>query len=191
MPRDVCRAALVTVTTALALLAPAAGGAATTGFITVRPGDLIAVKGGALGCVVQLPGIVCYPSRAGKPRTGVFAVMLVAPGVASILRVGKDLSLTPVVTKVAPGTKLHRRGRTITLAVGQVARLQPPAPAGPIDCAVVRSAGLPTLYCSQDDAVGPVVGSFAIVVNTTTAAIGRVGADRGTTIVSLRKQPKA
>lgn len=91
-------AGTVLVAAALALAAPPgaraapaapAASAAASAFVTVRHDDAIAVKGARLGCLVQLAGVICYQTLSGKPRVGALAVTLVAPGLASIARIGE------------------------------------------------------------------------------------------------------
>ena len=63
----------------------------------------------------------------------------------------------------------------------------------PIDCAIVRSgagAGVPTVYCSQDDKTGPVPGTYATLLSDQVAAVGKVDATRHTTPIVVKKQPK-
>lgn len=192
-------AAAAAATTACALaLAGGEAGASGSGFITVRANDVVTVAGTSLRCLVQPVGYVCFPATAqGRPRAGTFAVSLVAPGLASISRVGRDLGLEPVVTKAAAGAGFRRRAvqqarsaaRTVRIAVGQVVRLRVAKVPSALDCAVVRSDGRPTLYCAFDDATGPVPGSFAVLLSEREAAIGRVEASRTTTVTNLRRQP--
>lgn len=59
-----------------------------------------------------------------------------------------------------------------------------------VDCAIVLSGTRndeETIYCSHDDKVGPIVGSYAVLLSDSAAAVGKVKPDRGTTIVWTRK----
>jgi len=59
-----------------------------------------------------------------------------------------------------------------------------------LDCAVVLSGAKndeETIYCSRDDKVGPIVGSYAVLMSDGMVAVGKIKADRSTTIVWTRK----
>lgn len=142
------------------------------------------MQGTPLRCRAATTGIACWPSPA--PAAGSFGVLLGAPGgVARIRRAGASGAVQDVAVR-----RPALAARTVTLRVGQVARLRSSQLPHPLDCAVVTSEGLPTLYCSLDDATGPVPGSYAVLINARQAAIGRIGADRGTVVTDLRAQPR-
>lgn len=88
----------------------------------------------------------------------------------------------------AAGARSAAPPGAITLKVGQVVHVQGTS----VDCAVVRSgagAGKPTIYCSKDDTIGPIPGTFATLLSDDVAAVGKVQTTRRTTIVWKRDQP--
>lgn len=175
-----------------------AGATVGAGFATLRPGDTIAVKGAALGCRVTGGGVACFPTTATAKGGAVFAVLLEWPGIARIRKVPAGGGFTDVAlrrfsgatTGVRPPSTASGATTTVRLGTGEVARLVSPALRWALDCAVVTSSSLPTLYCSLDDDTGPVPGTVAIVLNARQAALGRIETTRSTTVTDLRAQPR-
>jgi len=172
---------------AAAALTAAAGiqasSAAPTAFITVRAGDIIDVVGTKVVCAVSGNLVYCYHSRLGKPIAKTFAAAIYTTRQAALFRIGASGKGALVARRpLAAGAAT----RVVKLRVGQATRLQGTR----LDCAAVRSEGRPTIYCSNDDAVGPTPGTHAVLVNDKLAAIGRVAKSRETTIVVLRQQPQ-
>ncbi len=156
--------------------------AASLAFVPVRAGDVLDLVGTRVACAVQKEGVLCFHIRAEKPIVGTFGVALHIDRRTVLFRVGaggepKVVACRPQLAAAA--------ARLVKLRVGQAVRLRGTR----LDCAAVASAGRPTLYCSYDDAVGPIPGTHAILINDTLAAIGRVENSRRTTIVVLRRQP--
>lgn len=183
-------AAGITAVAAAAAGPGSAAGRTPAGFATLKAGDTIAVQGAPLHCRATAAGIACW--QTAGPATGSFGVLLGAPGgEARIRRVGAGGTWQDVAVRRPAGAGgAAAAARTVTLRVGQVARLRTPLLPHPLDCAVVKSAGLPTIYCSLDDSTGPVPGSYAVLLNARQAAIGRIGTDRGTVVTDLRAQPR-
>ncbi|MEI8105174.1 MAG: hypothetical protein WCH31_04930 [Actinomycetes bacterium] len=165
------------------------------GFLSARPGDVITISGSPVTCLVQQAGYLCFLRQRGAPRVGSYAVVLAAPGVAGISRVTSTLAFAPVVTTttgqvdLAAARAMAGVQRTLRLRIGAVTRLRVAGVEPALDCVVTRSAQTPTLYCSLDDEIGPVPGTYAIVVNARRAALGLVLASRRTLVTDLRLQP--
>jgi len=156
--------------------------AAPTAFIPVRDGDILDLAGTRVACAVQKDGVLCFHMRRDKPIVGTFGVALNIDRRTVLFRFGaggepKVVARRPQLAAAA--------ARLVKLRVGQVVRLRGTR----LDCVAVASEGKPTVYCSNDDAVGPIPGTHAILINDKLAAIGRVEKSRKTTIVVLRRQP--
>ncbi len=175
--------ALATVAAAVAASLASAASGSRAAFIGVRADDVLDVVGTKVACALQKDGVLCFHTRDGKfiPRT--FGAALNIDRRAVIFRVNP--SGEPKVVARRPQAAGGAAGRVVKLRAGQVARLKGTR----LDCAVVRSEGKPTIYCSNDDAVGPIPGTHAILLNDEVATIGRVEKTRRTTIVVLRRQP--
>lgn len=170
--------------------------------ISIRAGDELRLAGSLTGCVVQELAVVCMhqarPSPAGliAAQTGSYGTLILGfrQGV-QLFRKGAGSATTTLFERLPKGTPSigavalapEQADRTLTLRVGQVVRVQGTR----LDCAVVRSGtpSVPTIYCSNDDARGPIPGSYATLVSDHDAAVGLVQRSRSTTVVALRRQP--
>lgn len=184
---------------AIGLVAVVAVAAAVTGvssagpraFVEMRAGDGLDVAGTKVGCLVVAGAVACYQATAeGKevtalPRT--YGAVIYTDGRAAAFRVDAKGAPKILFARKPQGAR-DRVRRFLRARVGQVFRLEGTR----LDCAIVRSgagAGKPTVYCSQDDATGPIPGTYAILVSDEVAAVGKIGPSRRTTIVFTRKQP--
>ncbi len=191
---------------AVALLLASGAQASTrqqSGFVTIRAGDEIRLAGSLTGCVVQELAVIClHQARPSPPgliaaQTGSYGTLLVSfrQGV-QLFRKSTGTATTTLFAWEPKGLPdlgavplaPEQADRVLNLKVGQVARVQGTR----LDCAVVRTGaapGVPTVYCSNDDARGPIPGSYATLVSDRDAAVGLVQANRSTKIVALRRQP--
>lgn len=174
---------LIVSTLALALAASAFGRGA--GFITIKPGDTVDVVGTKILCEVtdEGPGekaIACSLRDSKGPIPGSFAVGITQKGGVAAWKIDAKRKPQPVYTR-----NLSSAQKRIKVKVRQVTRIQGTT----VDCAIVLSGAKndeETIYCSHDDATGPRVGSYAVLLSDSIAAVGRVKADRSTTIVWTR-----
>ncbi len=141
--------------------------AAPAAFIAVRDGDVVDLVGTKVVCAAQRDGMLCFQVRREKPIAGSFGVAIHRDRRTVLFRF--DAAGRPkMVARRPQGAGLSTR--LIPLRIGQVTRL-----AGTrLDCAAVASQGRPTVYCSSDDAKGPIPGTHAVLINDRMAAIGRV-----------------
>ena len=164
---------------ALVLVPAALPGAA--GFVTLRSGDQLDVVGTPILCQVGngATSIACFKVDAKGPLPGSYGIGIKTTGVAAWKI---DANRNPKEVYARKPASAQKR---VTIRLGQAARLQGTT----LDCAIVRSgaANETTIYCSHDDTVGPVVGSYAVLLSKSMAAVGKVKADRSTTIVWLKK----
>jgi len=152
-----------------------------TGFITLRAGEELDVVGTPILCQVGsgAKAIACFKVDAHGPLPGSYGIGIKTTGVAA-WKIDAARNPKQVYTR-----KTASAQKRVTIKLGQVARLQGTT----LDCAIVRSGAKndTTVYCSRDDKVGPVVGSYAVLLSKSMAAVGKVKADRSTTIVWLKK----
>jgi len=151
------------------------------GFIALRSGDQLDVVGTPILCQVGdgAKAIACFKVDAHGPLAGSYGIGIKTTGIAAwkIDAVRKP--------KQVYSRKTASAQKRVKIKLGQVARLQGTT----LDCAIVRSGAdnETTIYCSRDDNVGPVVGSYAVLLSKSMAAVGKVKADRSTTIVWMKK----
>ena len=191
-PRSLLAGA-VGVATALLLVAPA--GAARTAFIPLKAGDEIDVVGTSILCLVSKgssgrTGIVCFRATAKGAVPGSYFAGIGQDG--RVLAGVVDAKGQPTITYQrtlasaagATSASVRRKG-----AVGQVFRIT----GSTVDCAIVRSGsgkGVPTVYCSKDDKVGPVPGTYSVIVSDQVAGVGKIQTTRSTTMIWVKNQPK-
>jgi len=152
------------------------------GFITVKPGDELDVVGTKILCSVGPQAIVCFKVDAKGPLPGSYGIGISQKsGLVKTWRIDAKRNPKPVYAR-----KIASAQTRIKIKVRQVARIQGTT----VDCAIVLSGAKndeETVYCSHDDKVGPIVGSYAVLMSDSMAAVGKVKADRSTTIVWLKK----
>ena len=171
----------------LAMLVVAASASARgTGFVTLKPGDELDVLGTKILCQITQEGpdekaIACFKADTKGPIPGSYAVGLTQKGGVAAWRIDAKRSPQPVYTR-----KLSATQKRIKVKVKQATRIKGTT----LDCAVVLSGTKndeETIYCSRDDKVGPIVGSYAVLMSDSMVAVGRIKADRSTTIVWTKK----
>lgn len=178
------RALLVASAAALALAASALGRG--DGFVTIKPGDTVDVVGTKILCQVTSEGpgekaIACFKWDSKGPLPGTFAVGITQKGGVAAWKIDAKRSPQPVYTR-----NLASAQKLIKVKVRQATRIQGTT----LDCAIVLSGAKndeETIYCSRDDKVGPIAGSYAVLMSDSMVAVGRVKADRTTTVVWTRK----
>jgi hypothetical protein len=180
---------------AAALLLAIPAGATTKAFIPLKAGDEIDVVGTSILCLVSKgssgrTGIVCFRATSKGAIPGSYFAGIGQDG--RVLAGVVDAKGEPKITyerklAAAGGTRVatvRRKGN-----VGQVFRLT----GSTVDCAIVRSGagkGVPSVYCSKDDKVGPVPGTYAVVVSDQVAGVGKIEKTRRTTMIWVKNQPK-
>lgn len=188
---------------AIVLLALASGSAAAApgrdaGFVPIRAGDQVRVVGSGVRCVVQEAAVLCLRFASGAPKIGSYGTAALPGGTAVVaVRVVDRVHLKTVFRRWPKGLPTfaflydpeETPNRIVTLKVGQVARER--IGTLKLDCAVVRAGtrNVPTVYCSSDDAVGPIPKTYATLASDDGVAVGRIGATRRTTIVYTHRQP--
>lgn len=195
--------AVAVAATALVAAGPAGAGATgAKGLVQLRAGDEVRVNGSRVGCIVEKVGIICLhqgnvtPLGKIMPQVGSYGgVLLVGGKTVTIFRNRANGKTVNVFERKPAGVAslsltlaAGKASRVVRLSVGQAARLQGTT----LDCAIVRSgvgAGKPTVYCSYDDAAGPVPGTNTILVSDGYAAAGTIMASRRTTVVYKHNQP--
>ena len=180
---------------AAALLLAVPAGATSKAFITLKAGDELDVVGTRVLCLVTKGstgriGIVCFRATAKGAMPGSYFA-----GIGQDGRVLAGLVDAKGQPKITYERKLATAGHTTAAAVrrkgnvGQVFRL-----AGTTtDCAIVRSGsgkGVPTVYCSRDDKVGPIPGTYSVVVSDQVAGVGKIQKTRSTTMIWVKNQPQ-
>lgn len=171
---------------ALALVLAASASGRGAGFITLKPGDTVVVVGTKIICAVtdEGPGakaLSCFKTDSKGPVPGSFAVGITQKGGVAAWKIDAKRTPQPVYTR-----NLSAAQKLIKVKVRQATRIQGTT----LDCAVVLSGARnddETIYCSRDDKVGPIVGSYAVLMSDTMVAVRKVKADRSTTIVWTRK----
>ena len=152
-----------------------------SGFIMLTSGDQLDVVGTPILCQVGngAKAIACFKVDAKGSLPGSYGIGIKTTGVAAWKIDAKRNSKQVYARTPASAQK------RVKIKLGQVARLQGTT----LDCAIVRSGANneTTIYCSRDDKVGPVVGSYAVLLSKSMAAVGKVKADRSTTIVWMKK----
>lgn len=172
------------IVSALALALAASAFGRGEGFITIKPGDEVNIAGTKIRCQVTADSgkaIACFKFDSKGAIPGSYAVGITQKGGVAAWKIDAKRSPQPVYTR-----NLSSAQKRITLKVRQVTRIQGTT----VDCAVVLSGARndeETIYCSRDDATGPRVGSYAVLLSDSIAAVGKVKADRSTTVVWTRK----
>ena len=168
---------------ALALVLAPSALSSGAGFITLKPGDQLDVVGTQLLCQVGVKQktIACFKVDAAGPLPGSYAIGIsLTKGVVAWKIDAKRNAKQVYARKPASVQK------RIKVKLGQVARIQGTT----MDCAIVRSGANndeTTIYCSHDDKAGPIVGSYAMLMSNGMVAVGKIKADRSTTIVWTKK----
>lgn len=180
---------------AAALLLAVPAGATSKAFITLKAGGELDVVGTRILCLITKGstgriGIVCFRAAATGAIPGSYFA-----GIGQDGRVLAGLVDAKGQPKITYERKLAAAGGTTATAVrrkgnvGQVFRLAGTT----IDCAIVRSGagkGVPSVYCSRDDKVGPVPGTYALLVSDQVASVGKIEKTRVTTFIWVKQQPK-
>ena len=156
------------------------------GFITVKPGDELDVVGTKILCQITQEGpgeaaIACFKADAKGAIPGSYAVGITQKGGVAAWKIDAKRSPQPVYTR-----KLSSTQKRIRVKVKQVTRIQGTT----VDCAIVLSGTRndeETIYCSRDDKVGPIAGSYAVLMSDSMVAVGKIKADRSTTIIWTKK----
>lgn len=168
---------------ALALVLAPSALPSRAGFITLERGDQFSVAGAPILCQVGAGSnsIVCFKVDAKGALPGSYAIGLSVTKGVSAWKIDAKRNPKQVYTrKPASAQKL------ITIKLGQVARIKGTT----LDCAIVRSGAKndqTTVYCSHDDTVGPIVGSYAVLISKSMVAVGKIKANRSTTIIWTKK----
>ena len=184
---------------AAALLLAVPAGATSKAFITLKAGDEIDVVGTSVLCLVSKGssgriGITCFRANAkgGIPSSYFAGIGQDGRVLAGLVNAKREPKITfqrmlasAGSTTAATATTVQRKGN-----VGQVFRLYRTT----IDCAIVRSGagkGVPSVYCSKDDKVGPVPGTYSVIVSDQVAGVGKIQKTRATTMIWVKNQPKS
>lgn len=172
---------LIGMAVALALVLAPSALPRGAGFITVKPGDELDVVGTRILCKVAEKGIYCVKVDGKGPLPGSYAVGISLKSGIAAWKIDAKRNVQQVYAR-----KLASAQKRIKIRVRQVARI----PGTTVDCAIVLSGAKndeETIYCSRDDKVGPVVGSYAVLMSDSMVAVGKIKADRSTTIVWTKK----
>ena len=167
---------------ALALVLAPSALSSGAGFITLKPGDQLDVVGTQILCQVGVDqkAIACFRVDAKGPFPGSYGIGIsLTKGIAAWKI---DATRNPKQIYARKPASAQKR---VKVKLGQVTRIQ----GSTLDCAIVRSGAKneTTIYCSRDDKVGPVVGSYAMLMSDSMVAVGKIKADRSTTIVWTKK----
>ena len=187
--RGIACAGLAAVAAALALVLVGTAGSATSAFVNLKTGDSLDVLHTGIVCSVQKGasgrlGVACYEATATGFLPRSYATVIVQDGEVSIDQINaKGDNLKQVFDR-----KLAAAAKRVRASVGQAFHVT----GTPIDCAIVKTgtgAGVPTVYCSKDDKVGPVPGTYATLISDRVASVGKIGANRVTTAIVVKNQP--
>ena len=184
MVREMRRLVILGLLAMLVLAASASGRG--TGFITLKPGDELDVVGTKILCQVTSEGpgemaIACFKVDSKGPIPGSYAVDITQKGGVSAWKIDAKRSPQPVYTR-----NLSSAQTRIKVRVRQKTRIQGTT----LDCAIVLTGARndqETIYCSRDDKVGPIVGSYAVLMSDSLVAVAKIKADRSSTVVWTRK----
>lgn len=180
---------------AAALLLAIPAGATTQAFTILKAGDEIDIVDTSVLCLVSKGssgrmGIVCFRANAKGAIPGTYFAGIGQDGrvLAGVVDAKREPKITFQRTLAsAAGTSaatVRRKG-----TVGKVFRIS----GSTVDCAIVRSGTgtqVPTVYCSKDDKVGPVPGTYAVLVSDQVAGVGKIQETRSTTMIWVKNQPK-
>ena len=153
-----------------------------SGFIMLTSGDQLDVVGTRLLCQVGVDqkSIACFKVDANGPLPGSYGIGIsLTKGIAAWTIDAKRNPKQVYTRKPASAQK------RIKVKLGQATRIQGTT----IDCAIVRSGAKneTTIYCSHDDKTGPIVGSYAMLMSDSMVAVGKIKANRSTTIIWTKK----
>ena len=183
---------------AAALLLSVPAGTTTKAFITLKVGDELDVVGTSILCLGSKGssgrlGIVCFRSNAKGAIPGPYFA-----GIGQDGRVLAGLVDAKGAPKISYQRTLAAAGGTTAATVrrqGKVGQVFPFADTTSTtsDCAIVRSgkgSGVPSVDCTRDDQVGPLPGTYAVIVSDQVASAGKIAKTRSTTTICAKQQPK-
>ena len=163
--------------------------------LAVPAGDELDVVGTRVLCLVTKGStgrivIVCFRATAKGAMPGSYFA-----GIGQDGRVLAGLVDAKGQPKITDERKLAAAGRTTAAAVrrkgnvGRVFRLTGTT----TDCAIVRSGAgksVPIIYCSRDGKVGPIPGTYSVIVSDQVAGVGKIEKTRVTTMIWVKNQSK-